>query len=132
MMHVAVGIIINADQEVLIARRPAGKTSSGLWEFPGGKVESDETVFQALQRELHEEIGIQVITAESWMQVEYDCPDRNVLLDTWKVTQYIGEPHGREGQAVRWVQTQQLNQFEFPEGNRLILEKLRTARWLHG
>ena len=124
MMHVAVGIVINAHGDVLIAKRPPGKYKSGLWEFPGGKVEADETVFQALQRELREEVGIQVITAQSWLQLSHDYGDRKVLLDIWKVTQFSGEPEGREGQDVRWVATHMLDQFKFPDGNRGILEKL--------
>ena len=88
------------------------------------KVEADETVFQALQRELREEVGIQVITAQSWLQLSHDYGDRKVLLDIWKVTQFSGEPEGREGQDVRWVATHMLDQFKFPDGNRGILEKL--------
>lgn len=123
-MHVAVGIIRKQSGEILIAQRPLDKYKGGLWEFPGGKVEKDENVFQALQRELKEEIGIKVVTAEPWLQFEYDYKDRIVLLDTWQVIEFLGEPRGIEGQQVRWVLPQELSQFEFPAGNFFILEKL--------
>src|SRR5207249_3488556 len=113
--------------EVLIAQRPRNKYKGGLWEFPGGKVESLETVFQALQRELEEELGITVKTAEPWLQFQHDYIDRIVLLDVWSVIHFSGEPHGKEGQSIRWVNRQALHQFEFPEGNRIILEKLLAS-----
>jgi 8-oxo-dGTP diphosphatase len=123
-MHVAVGLVFNARGEILIAQRPPGKSQSGLWEFPGGKVEANETAFQALQRELFEEIGIQVITAEAWLQVEYAYSDRHVLLDTWRVTEFSGEPQGKEQQLVKWISIACLDQFQFPAGNREIIAKL--------
>ncbi len=124
LMHVAVGIIRNAVGEILIAQRPKHTYKGGLWEFPGGKVEAGENVFQALQRELQEELAIHVIAAESLLQFQHDYTDRKVLLDVWTVTQFSGEPQGMEGQSIRWVQPSQFHQFEFPEGNRLILETL--------
>lgn len=124
-MHVAVGILRNDAGELLIAQRPAHKYKGGLWEFPGGKVEPNETVFQALQRELKEELGIEVSNAESWFQFEHDYSDRIVLLDVWIVKKYSGEPHGMEGQPVLWVSPKNLQQFEFPEGNAVILQKLK-------
>lgn len=126
-MHVAVGIVMNEQGQVLIAQRPANKYKPGLWEFPGGKIEENENVFQALQRELKEEIAIQVISAEPWLQIQYDYGDRQVLLDTWKVTAFEGEPFGAEGQPVRWVKIEELSQFEFPAGNKGILEALMTS-----
>lgn len=126
-MHVAVGIIINPQGEVLIAKRPAHKYKGGLWEFPGGKLEPGETVFKALERELKEEIGIQIIAAAPWLQITHDYKDRNVLLDTWLITHYSGEPQGQEGQDIRWVKPALLNQFEFPDGNRAIIEKLKKT-----
>ena len=123
-MHVAVGIIFNAQREVLIAKRLAHQYKGGLWEFPGGKVEAGETVFAALQRELHEEIGVKIIHAEPWLKVPYDYQDRQVLLDTWLVTQLIGEPVGQEGQDILWVKPRDLNQFQFPDGNQPIIDKL--------
>lgn len=123
-MHVAVGIIINQQGEVLIAQRPANKYKPGLWEFPGGKVEANENAFQALHRELKEEIGIEVISAEPWLQIHYDYGDRKVFLDTWKVTEFEGKPFGAEGQPVRWVKVEELKQYEFPAGNQLILSEL--------
>lgn len=125
MMHVVVGVMISAEGEVLIAQRPADKYKPGLWEFPGGKVEPGEGAFKALQRELHEEIDIQVESAVPWMQVKYDYGDRKVLLDTWRVTKFMGEPHGAEGQEVRWEKIENLIRYEFPAGNKLILERLR-------
>jgi 8-oxo-dGTP diphosphatase len=127
-MHVAIGILFNSHRQVLIAQRPEGKYQSGLWEFPGGKVEKNETVFQALQRELQEEIGVQVITAEPFLQVEHDYGDRLVLLDAWQVTDFTGEPTGRENQPVRWIMLDELKNFPFPTGNQKIIEKLRLFK----
>lgn len=123
-MHVAVGVIRNSLGEILIAQRPKNKYKGGLWEFPGGKVEQNETVFQALQRELKEELAIEVISAESWLQFQHDYSDRIVLLDTWNVTAFSGEPRGVEGQLIRWVLPKDFHQFEFPEGNKFILAQL--------
>jgi 8-oxo-dGTP diphosphatase len=121
-MHVAVGIIRNDSGEILIARRPEGKYKAGLWEFPGGKVEEIENAFEALQRELLEELNINVISAESFIQFQHDYIDRIVLLDVWTVTEFSGVPKGAEGQLIRWVSPTDLHQFEFPDGNRFILE----------
>ena len=120
----AVGIIHNHLGEVLIAERPQHKYKGGLWEFPGGKVEPHETVFQALQRELYEELNIQVMTAENWLTCEYDYSDREVLLDVWKVTTFSGNPQGKERQRICWVHPKNFTQFTFPEGNRFILDRL--------
>src|SRR5947208_1005227 len=103
LIWVAVGLIFNKNDEILIAQRPVGTYKSGLWEFPGGKMELNEDIFQTLQRELREEVGIEVLTAEPWMQFEYDYGDRRILLDTWRVTSFHGEPYGAEGQEVQWV-----------------------------
>ena len=88
MMPVVVGIIRNPLGEILIAKRPEHKYKGGLWEFPGGKIEPSETPLDALKRELREELNIEVIKAESWLQCEYDYSDRFVLLHIWNVTQF--------------------------------------------
>jgi len=124
-MHVAVGILRNIHGEILIAQRPKNKYKGGLWEFPGGKVEPGESAFQALQRELAEELNIDVISADSWLTFQHDYSDRVVLLDTWHVTAFSGTPEGAEGQLIRWVFPRDFEQFTFPEGNHFILEKLR-------
>ncbi len=126
-MHVAVGIIQNALGEILISERPKNKYKGGLWEFPGGKVESDETAFEALQRELKEELSIDVTSAEQFLQFQHDYTDRVVLLDVWKVTHFSGTPQGREGQLIRWVLSNDLSQYPFPEGNHFILNQIRAA-----
>ncbi len=130
-MHVAVGIIRNALGELLIAKRPEGKYKAGLWEFPGGKVEATENAFQALQRELFEELNIQVISAEPWVQFQHDYGDRVVLLDAWQVTEFSGTPFGAEGQLIAWVSSTDLHQFHFPDGNRYLLERLDGQKSPH-
>ncbi|MHB1948118.1 MAG: 8-oxo-dGTP diphosphatase MutT [Gammaproteobacteria bacterium] len=129
MIHVAVGIVINQQGEILIAQRPAHASyGGGLWEFPGGKLEAHEDVFTALQREFQEEIGIQIISADPWLQIHYDYKDRVVLLDTWLIKEYSGQAHGAEGQIIRWIKSTDLNQYKFPDGNREIIEKLQSTR----
>ena len=131
-IHVAVGVIFDnqkADQ-ILIAKRPQHLHQGGLWEFPGGKVSEDETVDQALERELLEELGITVIQSQPLMQVQHNYSDKQVFLDIWTVTQFSGEARGLEGQQCQWVAIQQLlsaeSKYQFPEANKAILEKLKS------
>jgi 8-oxo-dGTP diphosphatase len=124
-IYVAAAAITNDRNEVFIARRPEHVHQGGLWEFPGGKVEPGETVREALQRELHEEIGIDVLSARPLIRLHYDYPDKSVLLDVWLVRQFGGTPHGREGQPVQWVPRMELQDYDFPAANQPIITALQ-------
>lgn len=128
IVHVAVGMVLNGD-EILIARRPDHLHQGGLWEFPGGKVEEGESVQEALARELEEEVGIQASPSlmEPLVQLEFDYGDKVVLLDTWLCKGFTGQAHGREGQLVSWVNINQLDDYQFPEANTTLIQKLREA-----
>ena len=123
-VHVAVGVIVNPKDEILIARRPEHLHQGGKWEFPGGKVEKGETVEQALRRELKEEVNIDVLATKPFMDIQFDYPDKLVFLDVHKVMSFSGCAKGLEGQKVLWVAKEQLVNFEFPDGNISIVEKL--------
>ena len=127
LIHVAVGVLTNASGRVLIARRGADLHQGGLWEFPGGKVESGEDVRQALTRELLEELGIRVEASEPLLTVEHDYGDRRVALDIHRVSHWQGEPRGQEDQPLAWVLPSGLDDYEFPEANRAIVERLQQA-----
>ena len=104
VVDVAVGILISADGRFLLTSRPAGKVYAGFWEFPGGKLESGETVEQALARELAEELGIALNPADVqlWKQQMVDYPHALVRLNFCKVTVWQGELHMREQQQAAW------------------------------
>lgn len=101
-VEAAVAVIQRKDGRVLLGQRPAGKPWAGWWEFPGGKIESGEAPFHALQRELHEELGIEVRHAYPWLTRVFDYPERTVCLRFFTVRQWQGEPHGRENQQLSW------------------------------
>jgi 8-oxo-dGTP diphosphatase len=124
-IHVAAAVIRGVDGQILLAKRPDDKHQGGLWEFPGGKVEADETVQAALARELEEELGIRPTAARPLIQVRHDYPDKQVLLDVWEVSAFTGEPHGAEGQPLAWVSPRQLGDYEFPQANRPIVAAAR-------
>lgn len=124
-IHVAVAAVINERDEVLIALRPEHVHQGGLWEFPGGKVERGEAVGDALQRELHEEIGIHTQCARPLIRLHYDYPDKSVLLDVWLVSRFSGTAHGREGQPIQWVRRRSLADYKFPAANLPIITALR-------
>jgi 8-oxo-dGTP diphosphatase len=124
LVHVAVGVIVNAAREILVTRRAPGTHLAGLWEFPGGKVEAAESVEKALARELEEELGIEVLEARPLLQVRHRYPRKTVLLDTWRVLRYRGEPHGREGQPLRWLPVDQLTAASFPAADGPIIDYL--------
>ncbi len=102
VVHVAVGVVQREDGRVLLAERPHGKISQGYWEFPGGKFEIGETPRQALARELHEELGVELDAAFPWLTYEYTYHDKIVRLHFYRVLAWHGTPHGRERQRVSW------------------------------
>lgn len=126
-LHVAVGVVLNKNGDVLLGQRLPGKHLAGYWEFPGGKVEAGETVEQALARELHEELGIQVRGNRPLITVRHEYPERSVLLDTWLVEEFVGEVAdiGPEGQALRWVRQEQLGDWQLPPADRPIVNAIR-------
>lgn len=124
-LHVAVGVIRDSDGHILIAKRPSHLHAGGLWEFPGGKVEAGETVTEALQRELQEEVGITVVIDRPLLRITHDYPEKKVLLDIWQVRCHEGQPRGLQGQMLQWVSPQQLSQFDFPEANHRIVNILQ-------
>jgi 8-oxo-dGTP diphosphatase len=128
LVRVAVGVIIDADGKILIAKRKADSHQGNLWEFPGGKVEQDETLFQALTRELREELAINVLVIEPLIKIRHDYPDKSVLLDVHKVTRFTGVAQGNEGQPICWVKPAELNQFEFPAANRTIIHAINLPQ----
>lgn len=101
---VAVGVLVRPDGRFLLTTRPQGKAYSGYWEFPGGKLEPGESVEQALRRELHEEIGIDIGPASPWRVQVVDYPHALVRLHFCKVAEWSGSLDMREGQTYVWEQ----------------------------
>jgi 8-oxo-dGTP diphosphatase len=102
VVDVAVGVLIRPDGDFLLTSRPADKVYAGYWEFPGGKFEPGESVQQALQRELHEELGLQIDQIEPWRQELVDYPHALVRLHFCKVWAWTGELQMREAQLFAW------------------------------
>ena len=99
---VAAGILLDSENRYLLGQRPEGKPYAGYWEVPGGKVEKGETVFQALQRELQEELGIDVQSSEELTVLEHDYPHAYVRLHVSIIRKWTGVPKGCEGQTLSW------------------------------
>lgn len=123
-VHVVAGIIRDAQGRILISRRHDHLHQGGLWEFPGGKVEPDETARDALARELQEELALLVVAAEPFQQIRHDYPDKSVLLDFWLVSAFDGDVRGVEGQPVEWVGVSALRDYAFPAANVPIVDAL--------
>jgi 8-oxo-dGTP diphosphatase len=104
VIEVAAAVIQRADGAFLLAQRPPGKVYAGYWEFPGGKVEPGEPPRRALERELHEELGIDIEAAYPWITRVYTYPHGTVRLQFFKVFSWKNEPHPREDQAIAWQQ----------------------------
>ncbi|MEQ1591014.1 MAG: Nudix family hydrolase [Thiobacillaceae bacterium] len=101
-LEVVAGILIRPDGQVFLASRPEGRVYAGYWEFPGGKVEPDETLQEALARELHEELGIVVTEVNRWITRVFVYPHATVRLNFFRVYHWQGEPHPHEGQTFSW------------------------------
>ena len=130
IIHVAVGVVINQQQEVLISQRHMDSHQGGLWEFPGGKKESQESIEATLEREFVEELGIKPIEFFPFAKILHHYVEKTVLLDVWRITQYRGEEIGREGQAIEWCPIKDLRPQNFPIANQAIIKKLQIPREL--
>jgi 8-oxo-dGTP diphosphatase len=122
--------LIDADGRVLLAQRPEGKSMAGLWEFPGGKVETGETPEAALIRELQEELGIS--THASCLApltfASHAYPDFHLLMPLFACRRWQGNPVGKEGQTLKWARVQELRDYPMPPADVPLIAVLRD--WL--
>lgn len=121
---VAVGVLQRADGRVLVAHRDAARHEGGKLEFPGGKVEADESASQALERELVEEIGVRPTQSEPLLRLRHDYADRSVELIVFRVSAWQGEARGAEEQPLEWLEPTALAVDRFPAANRPIIAAL--------
>ena len=123
--RVAAGILRDASGRVLIAERVGGGPFQGMWEFPGGKIVPDESAFDALTRELEEELGIVLLETEYFMRLEHDYPDRSVSIDFFLVSGWQEAPRGLEGQRLLWVQASALADHDLLPADVPVIEALQ-------
>ena len=123
-IHVAAAVITDVRGRILLARRTDGRDLAGLWEFPGGKRESGESLEHALIRELQEELGITVQVGAPLISVPQQYPDKRLCLDVRQVTAWQGIPRGVEGQALAWVAPEKLTLYPMPPADRPVVAAL--------
>ena len=130
VLLVAAAALIDPDGRVLLTQRPAGKSLAGLWEFPGGKVETGETPEAALIRELHEELGI-----DTWQSclapltfASHGYPEFHLLMPLFACRKWQGIPSGKEGQNTVWVRPERLRDYPMPPADEPLIPVLRD--WL--
>ncbi|RZA20435.1 MAG: Nudix family hydrolase [Lysobacteraceae bacterium] len=122
-IHVVASVIRDARGRILLARRTEGRDLTGLWEFPGGKVEPDEAPETALVRELHEELGIKARVGDALIRVPQQYPDKRLVLDVRRV-EFHGVPKGLDGQALAWVPPHMLASYSMPPADRPVVAAL--------
>ena len=125
LLQVAVGVIKNTKGQVLISLRDKSLHQGGLWEFPGGKIESGESAEQALTRELKEELDLTVTTSSPLITVKHHYPDLSVQLNVFLVEHFSGEAKSCEGQPFKWVNPAELANHAFPAANQPIIAAAR-------
>ncbi len=127
ILLVAACALIDADGRILLAQRPEGKSLAGLWEFPGGKVEPGETPEASLVRELHEELGIttKVACLAPLTFASHTYEKFHLLMPLYVCRRYQGIPHGKEGQALKWVKPQALRDYPMPPADEPLIPMLQ-------
>jgi 8-oxo-dGTP diphosphatase len=128
-ISIVIGIIKNNGGEIFITRRHNDLHQGGLWEFAGGKVENGETLQTALARELKEEIDITVVSAKPLICLQHDYSDRIVKLHVFEIIEFLCEPKSLLGQESVWVKIADLDNYEFPAANRVILNALKLPNY---
>ena len=127
MVLVVACALVDPDDRILLAQRPEGKSMAGLWEFPGGKVEPDETPEHALIRELREELGVE--TKESCLApltfASHAYDDFHLLMPLYICRRWWGTVQSKEGQALKWVRSENLRDYPMPDADLPLIPTLR-------
>jgi len=124
-MILVVAAVICRDGKILITRRLDTAHLPGLWEFPGGKVESGETLKAALMREIREELGLSIIVFDQCLSIEHEYPRKSVLLHFFNCAIVSGEPRSIQVADSCWVTPPELTSYAFPEADREIILHLQ-------
>jgi len=122
--EIGVGIIEREDGKLLIALRPEDAMLGGLWEFPGGKQEKGETIQQTIERELKEELGVEVHAYKEFMTLKHTYSHFSIQLQAWFCKLIEGEPKPKSSQEIKWVERSELEKYPFPKANKVLTEKL--------
>jgi mutator protein MutT len=130
-IDVSAGLVFR-NGKLLITQRHAGAHLGGLWEFPGGKLECDETFESCLARELREELGIEVAVRELIETIEHDYPEKRVRLKFFRCEWLAHEPQAIGCPAFAWITREDLSHYEFPAADARLLERLRQVSRLWG
>ncbi|MBL7977373.1 MAG: A/G-specific adenine glycosylase [Bacteroidetes Order II. Incertae sedis bacterium] len=126
--HIAIGLVVNNRGQYLISRRPDDGLLGGLWEFPGGKQEPNESLEETCKRELQEEMGIEVGITEKVALVKHAYTHFKITLHAFLCTLGRGTPVSANGQPFRWVMEDELEHFAFPKANIKVIEALRNRK----
>jgi 8-oxo-dGTP diphosphatase len=124
-VNVAAGLVFR-DGQLLITQRKPDSHLGGLWEFPGGKLESGESFDEAVVRELREELGIEVRPGEVMESIAHDYPDKSVHLEFIRCTWLANEPQAHDCHDLAWITRGQLDDFEFPAADARLLGMLKA------
>lgn len=125
-LNVVLGLVFNCDNQVLIAQRNKGTCLTHLWEFPGGKINAEELTFNALKRELMEEIGIVVVSAIPILKFRHSYDQLLIKFKVWRIQEFLGVPMGQEGQNIQWVNIGKLRDIKFPDANQVIIDAIEN------
>lgn len=123
-VQVAAGIIRNEFGQIYLTQRLEGQDFAQSLEFPGGKVDVNETPEQALKRELEEEVGIVALNPVMFEQFVFEYPNKIIHFYFYLISEWIGEPFGREGQEGFWIEQLALDESQFPPANSKLIQRL--------
>lgn len=124
---IGVGVIWNQQGQILIDRRRPTGVLGGFWEFPGGKIETGETALECIKREIWEELGIVIEVGKHLITIAHTYTHLHVTLIVHHCQYIDGVPQPIECDEIRWVNLEELEQFNFPEANFQIIAALRQA-----
>ncbi|MBD2293837.1 8-oxo-dGTP diphosphatase MutT [Anabaena sphaerica FACHB-251] len=129
---IGVAVIWNEAKQILIDRRLPKGTMANLWEFPGGKIESGETIEECIEREILEELGIKIEVGEHLITVDHTYTHLRVTLTVHHCRHLVGIPQAIECAEIRWVSLNELDDFTFPEANMEIIAALKKDEYFDG
>ncbi|WP_413702054.1 8-oxo-dGTP diphosphatase MutT [Psychromonas sp. KJ10-10] len=124
IINISIAIVKDNSEQFLIALRASDVHQGGKWEFPGGKVETNESPDEAMLRELYEEVGLTATDYQLFEKLFFDYGDKQLNLHFYLVSKYTGQATAKEDQPIKWVCKEELQQYDFPEANQSVINKL--------